>query len=103
MGQLQVLVLGSAGDWSQGDAQQVLSCVQWLGECDLRQLPPRLLLLGLTGMLARRAAPWEVRGRLQQRLSGTGCELVVGADLDEVCDPIKQLAGLPAALQQALA
>jgi hypothetical protein len=81
----------------------VSQVVQWLGECDLQQLPPRLLLLGLTGTAAPQAVPWQVRGRLQQLLSSRGCELVVGVDLDEVCDPVMQLAGLPAALQHALA
>jgi hypothetical protein len=97
--QLQVLVLSGVEVSPAGVTQQV---VQWLEKCDLQQLPPRLLLLGLTGITAEQAAAWQVRRRLQQRLSSGGCEVVFGVDLDEVCDPVKQLAGLPAELQQAL-
>jgi hypothetical protein len=97
--QLQVLVLGSG----EGVTQQMLSrVVQWLGECAPQQLPPRLLLLGLAGTAALQAVPWDVRRRLQQRLGSSGCEVVVGVSLNEVCDPVKQLAGLPVRLQQAL-
>jgi len=101
--QLQVLVLSSTNRSTDVTKEVMAQVVQWLGECDLQQLPPHLVLLGLTGVAALQAVPWEVRGRLQRRLSSRGCELVVGPDVDEVCDPVQQLAGLPAALQQALA
>jgi hypothetical protein len=66
-------------------------------------LPPQLLVMGWAGVLAESEAAQPLREQLEQRLSSSGCELVVGVDLDEVCDPVKQLAGVPEALQQALA
>jgi hypothetical protein len=66
-------------------------------------LPPKLLLMGWAGRLIESEAAHPLRGWLKQRLGSIGCELVVGVDLDEVCDPVKQLAGVPEALQQALA
>jgi hypothetical protein len=75
---------------------------QWLEGWVQQGLPPQLQVLGLRGMDAKQATAWRLRHRVQGLLSGTGCELVVGIDLDEVCDPTQQLAGLPWALQQAL-
>jgi hypothetical protein len=77
--------------------------VEGLEGCSPQALRPRLLLLGFTSMSAEQAAALQVRRRLRQALSSSGCEVVVGVDLDEVADPVKQLAGLPVALQQALA
>jgi hypothetical protein len=66
-------------------------------------LPPRLRLLGFTGITVGDAAAVGLPHRLQQVLGGTGCEVVAGPSLEVVCDPTQQLAGLPDALQQALA
>jgi hypothetical protein len=103
--QLQVLMLGKEEQY-EGEPELPLvlpQVVEWLEGCSPQALPPRLLLLGVTGMTPEQAAAWQVRRRLQQRLASSGCEVVVGVDLDEVADPVKQLAGLPVALQQALA
>jgi hypothetical protein len=105
MEQLQVLMVSCEED-SCGHARplqvlpRVLECLEG---CEA--LPPRLLLLGVAGMTPEQAASWQVRRRLQRRLSssGSGCEVVVGVDLNEVCEPMVQLAGLPEGLQQALA
>jgi hypothetical protein len=99
--QLQVLVLSNA--LSSSDAQ-CLQLVEWLGTCDQQQLPPRLLVLGINIIKAEQAASWKVRRRLQRHLSSSGCEVVVGVDLDYVTDPAlhMQLTGLPVGLQQAL-
>jgi hypothetical protein len=103
--QLRVLVLGGERWYMAvpGPPAALPRVMQWLGACSPQALPPRLLLLGLTGITAEQAASWQVRRLQLQPLSSSGCEVVVGADLDEVCDPVKQLAGLPVALQQALA
>jgi hypothetical protein len=102
--QLQVLVVSNE-DWGSlmfPQPPEVLpQVVEGLEGCSPQALPPRLLLLGLTDMSEEQAAALQVRRRLRQALSG--CEVVVGVDLDEVGAPIKQLAGLPEALQQALA
>jgi hypothetical protein len=74
----------------------------WLEGCSPAVLPPCLQVLGICGMIMTPAEACQVR-RLQQCLASSGCEVVVGPDLDEVADPMKQLAGLPVALQQALA
>jgi hypothetical protein len=66
-------------------------------------LPPKLLVVGWAGVLAESGAAQPLRGFLKQRLGSSGCEVVIGVDLDEVCDPVKQLAGVPEALQQAMA
>lgn len=66
-------------------------------------LPPRLQLLGFSNILPEEAVSRRVWRQLQRRLSSVGCEVVAGADLREVCDPVKRLAGVPMALQQALA
>jgi hypothetical protein len=100
---LQVLVVHNQS-WMMDDTiPQVLpQVVEGLVGCSPEALPPRLLLLGFTHMSAEEGAAVGVR-RLQQRLASSGCEVVVGVDLDEVGHPMKQLAGLPVALQQALA
>jgi hypothetical protein len=90
--QLRVLVLhgtGGRGSIAAGDALW-----QWLEHCSRQMLPPQLQLLGVPVCSAPPG--------LQQHLGRSGIEVVDGADLDEVCDPVKQLAGLPVALQQAL-
>jgi hypothetical protein len=102
--QLQVLVLTSEGSRVGFQPPQVLpQVVEGLERCSPHALPPRLLMLGVTGVTAEEAAALHVRRRLQRSLSSNGCEVVVGVDLDEVADPVKQLAGLPVALQQAVA
>jgi hypothetical protein len=62
-------------------------------------------MLCLSGITTQEAAAWPSsrRRRLQQLLGSSGGEVVFGVDLNEVADPTKQLAGLPVALQQALA
>jgi hypothetical protein len=103
MQQLQVLVLSRLwlGEGQESVLQQVM---QWLEGSGLQALPPGLLLLGLSGVVLEQAASRQWRRRLQQVLgSSSRCEVVVGARLDEVCEPYKQLAGLPVELQQALA
>jgi hypothetical protein len=59
-------------------------------------------VLGVSGMTAQQAVMWRVRRCLEQRLANSRCQVVVGVDLEEI-DPVKQLAGLPSALQHALA
>jgi hypothetical protein len=101
--QLRVLVLTRVESSAEHSQEVMSQVVQWLGKCDLQALPPRLLLLGFTGVQALQAVSQQQRRRLQARLGSRGCEVVVGADLDEVCHPVKQLAGVPVGLQQALA
>jgi hypothetical protein len=104
--QLQVLVVSNEmwGSLMYPSPPEVLpQVVEGLEGCSPQALPPRLLLLGFSSMSAEQAAALQVRRRLRHALSSSGCEVVVGVDLDEVADPIKQLAGLPEALQQALA
>jgi hypothetical protein len=66
-------------------------------------LLPQLQVLVVSGITAEQAATWQVRRRLRQLVGSSGCEVVVGPDLDEVAHPNFQMAGLPLALQQALA
>jgi hypothetical protein len=118
-------VLAAAGDqaWLRGLEQlQVLvlhvvsaaadsSCMSWVERCSREALPPRLRVLSVTqgqgwwlirgDERAREATVRQVGRRLRQLLSGSACEVVV-ANLDEACDPVKQLAGVPVELQQAL-
>jgi hypothetical protein len=93
--QLQVLVVCCM--------DPAVSTLTWLEGCSPAAVPPRLQVLGVSGMTAEQAAGWQLRRRLQQELGSSGCEVVVGVDLDEVGDPTQQLAGLPVELQQALA
>jgi hypothetical protein len=76
---------------------------EWLEGCTREALPPRLQVLGVSGITAQQAASVRLRRRLQQELAGSACEVVVGVSLDEAADPTQQLAGLPVTLQQALA
>jgi hypothetical protein len=103
--QLQVLVLSSAQGLLPGpQPREMLQQLVWqLEGCSPDMLPPRLLLLGFSNMPAWRAAAWQVRRRLRRLVCSSRCEVVVGIDLDEVADPMKQLAGLPVALRHALA
>jgi hypothetical protein len=96
--QLRVLVVHD-GRWISPGAD--ISRWPWVGACSPRALPPRLLLLGVTCCDARVCLP--VRRHLQHLLRGSSCDVVVSPDLAEVLNTTKQLAGLPAALQQALA
>jgi hypothetical protein len=98
--QLQVLHLLALGDI---DSDTGGTMVQWLEGWIEQGLPPQLQVLGTHNMTAEQAVAWRLRHRMQGLLSGTGCEVVVGPDLREVCDPTQQLAGLPVTLQQALA
>jgi hypothetical protein len=75
----------------------------WVDGCNPQVLPPSLRVLGWGGIDAEEAAAWQLYRGLNRRLQGSGCEVVVGVDLDEVTDPAQQLAGLPVALQQLLA
>jgi hypothetical protein len=102
--QLQVLVLVKER-WPalrQRPEKVLQQVVEGLEGCSPQDLPPRLLLLGFSSMTVEQAAAWQVRRRLQH-LTSSGFEVVLGVDLDEVCDPVKQLAGVPVGLQQALA
>jgi hypothetical protein len=96
--QLQVLVVQGGLLWD-GPRQDVL----WLMEPSPLLLPPQLLVMGVatiaggSGTVLR-----QLRSHLRRRLAGCECEVVVGVDMDEVCDPTQQLAGLPVALRQAL-
>jgi hypothetical protein len=86
-----------------GAAAAGVTRVFWLEECRQQVLPPSLRVLGVSPVSAGQSAAWQLRHHLQQVLSSSGCEVVVGVDLDEVADRALQLEGLPAALQQALA
>jgi hypothetical protein len=96
--QLRVLML----QWA-GEAATDVGAMPWLDAGSWQGLCRQLQVLGVSGMTAQQAAGWELRRRLQQLVCSSGCEVVVGVSLDEVADPIQQLAGLPVALQQALA
>jgi hypothetical protein len=74
--------------------------MQLLDWCSSQALPPQLRMLWVSGIKAKQAASWRLRHCLLGRLNSSGCELVVGPDLNEVAGPAQQLAGLPAALQQ---
>jgi hypothetical protein len=99
MQQLRVLVVCCA---ARLQGASLASTLPWLEGCTQQALPPRLQVLGVSGMTAQQAADWQLRRRLQQLVGSSGCEVVVGVNLDEAADPTQQLAGLPAALQQAL-
>jgi hypothetical protein len=96
--QLRVLVLSWAGETAAD-----VSHMPWLEGGSWEALPPQLQVLGVNGMTAQQAAGWQLRRCLQQVVGSSGCEVVVGVSLDEAADPTQQLAGLPVALQQALA
>jgi hypothetical protein len=81
----------------EGRAMECVSSMSWL-----EALPTRVRVLCVSGVSAGAQAV-QLRGRLQRALASRGCEVVVGVDLDEVAGPTQQLAGLPEALQQALA
>jgi hypothetical protein len=98
--QLQVLVLD---EYWYGSGNL---CEAWLSSLDgggSQLLPPRLQVVGVTLLYVWSMAPQQLRRRLRELLSSRGCEVVVGADLDQLADPTQQLAGLPLGLQQALA
>jgi hypothetical protein len=66
--------------------------------------PPPLLMLGLKGIVGQEAASWQQCHSSQlQWLLSSGCELVAGADLDQLGAEAQQLAGWPEAVRQALA
>jgi hypothetical protein len=106
MKQLQVLVLQLPwSDELRKSEEQVAALQQvmrWLEGCGGAVLLPGLLL-GLSDVEPRLAASLNLRRRLQQVLGSSKCEAVVAADLEGVFDPIQQLAGVPAELQEALA
>jgi hypothetical protein len=103
--QLRVLSLHVVPHWSEPLRMAAFNVLrmQWVAGCSPAALPLRLRVLGWSGMTAAQAAVWGLRGRLQQRVGSTGCEVVVGVDLDRLADPAQRLAGLPLELQQALA
>jgi hypothetical protein len=65
----------------------------WLVSRSPLLLPPRVLVVGC-GVMVIDHVMWL--------LAGSGCEVVDGGDLQAVCDPTQQLAGLPEELQQEL-
>jgi hypothetical protein len=95
--QLQVLVVHSGRLW-EGPGEDVL----WMVQPSPLVLPPQLLLMGVA-ITGDRNVVRRLRSSLLLRVAGSGCQVVVGADLDEVCDPTQQLAGVPLALQAVLA
>jgi hypothetical protein len=97
--QLRVLVLKCTGAYLLASSH---GSDPWLKGFVQQALPQSLRVLGLYGMTAEQAAAWQLRRHMQQRLASSGCEVVVGLDLHEVCDPVQQLAGVPVALQQVL-
>jgi hypothetical protein len=103
--QLRVLVLSRLVprfDKHGSEPSTMERIVQQLEGSSPLVLPPRLLLLGLTGISVQHAAGRKLCRRVRCLLTSSGCEVVGGPDLDEVADPTQQLAGLPVALQQAL-
>jgi hypothetical protein len=101
--QLRVLVLNRLLHKTDKPTASILErIVQQLEGSSPLVLPPRLLLLGLTGIYMHHAGSHRLCRRMRCLLNSSGCEVVVGVDLDEVADPMKQLAGLPVALQRAL-
>jgi hypothetical protein len=98
--QLRVLVLNQPAVATAASGHGGLA---WVDGCSTRVLPPSLRVLCWAGVDAEEAAAWRLHSGLTRRLQGSGCEVVVGVDLDEVADPAQQLAGLPVALQQVLA
>jgi hypothetical protein len=99
--QLRVLVLQCQGKPAAADSGPYADAVPWL-EAGLQAAPSSLQVLCWSGVPAKQAAAWQLRRRLQQALGNSGCEVVVGVDLDEAAEPTQQLAGLPVSLQQAL-
>jgi hypothetical protein len=99
--QLQVLDLHTL--WcNTREVSLVPQVVQWLEVSGAQVLPPRLLLLGLCSDTAEDASFRQLQRRLQRVLGTSGCEVVVGTDLEQLCHPFLRLAGLPAWLQQEL-
>jgi hypothetical protein len=98
--QLRVLVVRCGGSpfKAQVCTNHLAAMVEGWGRSGL---PPRLQVVCVHGMSAQAAT--EQMRRLREVLRGSGCELVVGVNLDEVCRPAQQLAGLPVDLQQVLA
>jgi hypothetical protein len=94
--QLQVLVVHGGRLW-----ECLGEDVLWLMEPSPLLFPPQLLVM-CVATNASGTAVRQLRSHLRRRLAGCKCEVVVGVDLDEVCDPTQQLAGLPVALQAAL-
>jgi hypothetical protein len=88
---LQVLVMDCEGAAGRSLGRQPLAT------------PPRLQLMCLHSLAEPHEVCLQVRRRMQQALGSSGCEVVVGLNLDVVADSALQLAGLPVALQQALA
>jgi hypothetical protein len=99
--QLRVLVLHcdrkSCGAGRLGD-----DWWSWVLDASPQGLPAQLQVLCLSGESAERAADLQLRRRLQQLVGSSGCEVVVGPDLDQLADPAQQLAGLPEGVQQVL-
>jgi hypothetical protein len=102
--QLKVLLLSSLLVPSREYDTNVMGELAFFLELGIHVvLPPRLRLLGFTGITVADAALLGLPGRLQLLMGSSGCEVVAGPNLEQVCDPTQQLAGLPEALQQALA
>jgi hypothetical protein len=104
--QLRVLVLRELfyRKDEQGPAklEQVLQFLEGASS-SLQALPRRLMVVGVSGEAVHQAASADMRRRLQRLVGSSGCEVVLGSDLDAIAHPVQQLAGLPEALQQTLA
>jgi hypothetical protein len=102
--QLRVLMLSNLLDtWAgQTDQNGMERVVQWLEACSAQDLPPRLLLLGFTGIHMHHVASHRLYQRVGRLLGSRGCEVVGGPNLELLGDPGQQMAGLPLELQQAL-
>jgi hypothetical protein len=99
---LRVLGLQCSTRDAAGGSGRYAHCVPWLEASGLHRLQPCLRVLCWGGVPADKAVAWQLRRRLQQLVGASGCEVVLGPDLDQVADPTQQLAGLPVVLQQAV-
>jgi hypothetical protein len=103
--QLRVLMLTGLAWPTGGPERDVLGeVVSWLERWYMAVLPAGLRLLGFdTQGTVADAVAMGLPGRLQRLLGSSGCEVVAGHCVEQLMDPTQQLAGLPEALQQALA
>jgi hypothetical protein len=101
--QLRVLVLDGYDATAHWGTDQHTDAMPWLEEGSLQAAPSSLRVVRWSGVPADMVAAWQLRRRLRQMLGSSGCEVVVGVDLNRAADPTQQLAGLPEGLQRVLA